>query len=64
MSMAEALGMSREEFDNMVSGKKSEIPFNSCEGCAFWDDFSWACGNGQSEHRGDFVNCGCVEKRI
>lgn len=62
MSMAEALGMSREEFDNMVSVDKSEIPFNSCDGCVFWDDFSWACGNGDSEHCADFVNCGCNHK--
>lgn len=62
MSMAEALGMSREEFDDMVSADKSEIPFNNCDGCKYWDDFSWSCGNGRSERRGDFVNFGCSHK--
>lgn len=31
----------------------------SCKGCKWHDDFSWACVNGESEYRGDFVNDGC-----
>ena len=34
---------------------------NSCKGCIYHDDFSWACGNGNSEYRGDFVNDGCKD---
>ena len=30
-----------------------------CEGCVWWDDFTWACCNGDSPHCADFVNCGC-----
>ena len=31
----------------------------ACEGCKFWDSFSWACCNGNSPYRADFVNEGC-----
>jgi len=31
----------------------------ACEGCKFWDSFSWACCNGNSPHRANFVNEGC-----
>ena len=30
-----------------------------CEGCKWHDSFTWVCFNGDSEHRGDFVNEGC-----
>lgn len=37
-----------------------------CENCKWHDDFSGACSNGQSEHRGDFTDndlcCDCWEK--
>lgn len=31
----------------------------SCKGCKWHDDFSAACCNGESEHRGDFTDNGC-----
>lgn len=30
-----------------------------CNGCKWWDDFTWACFNGDSPYCADFVNCGC-----
>lgn len=32
---------------------------NSCKGCKWHDEFSWACCNGDSLKVGDFVNDGC-----
>ena len=32
----------------------------TCEGCRWWDDFSWVCANGESLNCADFVNEGCV----
>ena len=37
---------------------------NKCEGCIWHDDFTWACCNGNSENRADFVNCGCEYKEV
>ncbi len=31
----------------------------SCKGCKWHDDFTWACFNGESPYRADFVNDGC-----
>lgn len=31
-----------------------------CEGCVWWEEFTWACCNGDSPHCADFVNCGCA----
>ena len=31
----------------------------SCEGCKWWDSFSWVCCNADSEHCADFTNEGC-----
>lgn len=61
MSMAEALGISDSDFENAIT-KKSDIPFNNCEGCEYWEEFTWACCNGDSPHRADFVNEGCKFK--
>lgn len=35
---------------------------NNCEGYIWHDSYTWACCNGDSEHRADFVNCGCEHK--
>lgn len=35
---------------------------NNCEGCIWHDSYTWACCNGDSEYRADFVNCGCEYK--
>jgi len=35
---------------------------NNCEGCIWHDEWTWVCCNGDSEHRADFVNCGCEYK--
>lgn len=35
---------------------------NKCEGCIWHDEWTWACCNGNSENRADFVNCGCKYK--
>lgn len=34
----------------------------SCEGCKWWDEFTWVCSNGESEHVADYTNEGCKEK--
>lgn len=31
-----------------------------CEGCVWWDDFSWVCACGSSPNCADFVNEGCL----
>lgn len=38
---------------------KENEKINDCSDCKYHDDFSWVCFNGDSPHRGDFVNCGC-----
>lgn len=32
-----------------------------CEGCKYWDSYSWACCNGDSPYVADFVDEGCKE---
>lgn len=32
----------------------------TCEGCKWWDDFSWVCCNSDSKYCADFVNEGCM----
>lgn len=36
----------------------------TCEDCVYHDAFTWACCNGESEHRADFVNRGCEYKEL
>lgn len=34
----------------------------TCENCIWHDEWAWACCNGKSEYRADFINCGCEHK--
>lgn len=38
---------------------------DSCKGCKWHDEFTWACCNGDSLNCADFVNdgCECYEER-
>ena len=42
--------------------QRKSLVTNTCKGCKWHDEFSWACCNGDSEYRADFVNCGCIHK--
>lgn len=43
----------------MMPSAESLKDIDICDGCKYWDSYSWACGNGDSIHRGDFTNEGC-----
>ena len=42
--------------------QKKSLVISTCKDCKWHDEFSWACCNGDSEYRADFVNCGCIHK--
>ncbi len=60
MSLANALGITENEFLDMVSKTKDTV---TCYGCKWHDEYTFACCNGDSEYRADFVNCGCELKK-
>ena len=35
-----------------------------CEGCKYWDSYTWVCANADSVHCADFTNAGCEHKDI
>ena len=41
------------EFQNI---RDELLPWQKCETCAYHDDFSWVCFNGDSEMRADVTN--------
>lgn len=60
MSLADAFGLNEDKFEKIIKKVKNDT---DCKDCKWHDEFSWACCNGDSEHRADFVNCGCELKR-
>lgn len=60
MSLADAFRLNEDEFQKIIKKVKNDI---DCKDCKWHDEFSWACCNGDSEYRADFVNCGCELKK-
>lgn len=60
MGLADAFGLNEDEFQKIIKKVKNDT---DCKGCKWHDEFSWACCNGDSEYRADFVNCGCELKK-
>lgn len=42
-----------------MTGDLAQQVNNTCYGCKWHEEYTWACTNGESEHCADFVDCGC-----